>query len=190
MICALRRLALCVQSGQSERVSTKRARVPTCGKCGLVLTGGSDSVVIKPDGASTHFHEGCEPWRHPDVPLGAEENGPVPEEWRLAIVDIVNRLVAKDYAGLTRDGFVSYSDDPDDASIGMWIEDYPATLVPLPKEAWEFADRGRVISLPDTWWVVVDLWTAEEGRSDLSMEVTALERGEQVEFVIDGVHVM
>jgi hypothetical protein len=181
------------RSGQSDRMTADgRDSLPgrTCGNCGGQVTGWPYASVPKPDGTSAYFHDGCQPWRHPDVPLGAEEMGPVPEEWRPAIVDLVNRLVAKDYAGLARDGHVSYTDDPDDTTIGTWIEEYPATLVPLPDEAWEHAERGRWINLPNAWWVIVDLWTAEEGRSDLSMEATVRELGEQLAFVIDNVHVM
>ena len=112
------------------------------------------------------------------------------ETWRSLIVDLVVRLIHKDYAGLARDGYVSCTDDPVDTSVGTWIEDYPATLVPLPDEAWEHAERGRWINLPDAWWVTVDLWTSEEGRSDLSMEATVREQGERLAIVIDNVHVM
>jgi hypothetical protein len=62
--------------------------------------------------------------------------------------------------------------DPTDDSIGTWIEDYPATLISLPDEAWAHAERGRCVDDPNSWWVVIDLWTAEEGHSDLTMEAT------------------
>jgi hypothetical protein len=162
----------------------------TCGTCARQVTAWPYAVVPQPDGTSKYFHEGCEPWRHPDVPLGAEEVGQIPEEWRPAIARIVARLVAKDYAGLARDGLVSFASDPDDASVGVWIEDYPATLVELPLEAWADAERGRLVSDPGAWWIVVPLWTAEEGRSDLSLEATAKESDGGVVVVVDQVHVM
>lgn len=127
---------------------------------------------------------------HPPICCGMADDVPVPEKWRPAITELVDRLVAGDYAGLARDGFVSYTDDPDDASIGMWIEDYPATLVSLPGEAWQFSCHGPWSNVPDAAWVVVDLWTAEEGRSDLSLEGTVREEEGRVIVKIDNVHVM
>lgn len=118
------------------------------------------------------------------------EAGPVPEKWRPAIVEVIDRLVAGDYVGLARDGFISCTDDPSDGSIGMWIEDYPATLVPLPDEAWQFSEYGPWANLPDAVWIAVDLWTAEEGRSDLTLEGTVREDNGQVIVRIDNVHVM
>lgn len=163
----------------------------SCGRCGEAVTSWPYAVVPQPDGSVIHYHEGHQPWVMQEAELGvSDEPERVPDRWRPAIESIVDRLVAKDYAGLVRDGFVSYASDPTDSSIGTWIEDYPATLVALPAEAWRYAERGRWSNLPDAWWVVVDLWTAEEGRSDLSMEATVRERDGQVLVVIDNVHVM
>lgn len=163
----------------------------SCGRCGEALTSWPYAVVPQPDGSVIHYHEGHQPWVAQDAELGVtDEPERVPDRWRPAIESIVDRLVAKDYAGLARDGLVSYASDPTDSSIGTWIEDYPATLVALPADAWRYAERGRCSNHPDAWWVVVDLWTAEEGRSDLSMEATVRERDGQVLVVIDNVHVM
>jgi hypothetical protein len=56
------------------------------------------------------------------------------------------------------------------------VADYGSvTVIPLPLEA---ADEIEVIptnSLLPTWAVVVDLYTEEEGRSDLSLEMTLSE---------------
>lgn len=146
------------------------------------------SSVPQPDGSVIHYHEGHQPWVAQEAELGvSDEPEPVPDRLRPAIESIVDRLVAKDYAGLARDGRVSYASDPSDPSISTWIEDYPATLVALPAESWRYAKRGRWANLPDAWWVVVDLWTAKEGRGDLSMEATVCERGGQVLVVIDNV---
>jgi hypothetical protein len=161
-----------------------------CGKCGGQVTGWPYAVVVEPIGTSTYFHEGCEPWRHADVPLGAEDIGPVPHHWRPVIADLVDRLVVKDYAGLVREGLVSFTSDPDDTTVGLWIEDYPATLVALPEAAWDVAERGRWVHDPGAWWIVVPLWTAEEGRSDLSLEATVRELNGAVIVVVDQVHVM
>lgn len=129
----------------------------------------------------------------PDVEGGASgrpSESPVPERWQAVLGEIVHRLVVGDYAGLAADGLVSYTDDPADTSIGRWIEDYPAHLVDLPDEAWAYSEHGPWVNAPGSWWVIVDLWTAEEGRSDLSMEATVWDDGISTSAKVDNVHVM
>ena len=114
----------------------------------------------------------------------------VPERWRLAIVEVVHRLVVRDYAGLAQDGFVRDATTTVDDSVGDWIEDYPATLVELPSEAWLHASCGKIKTERGAWWLVVDLWTKEEGRSDLSLEGTVRDDGTNVRVEIANVHVI
>lgn len=78
-------------------------------------------------------------------------------------------LVRGDYRGLAADGVVSYTDDPDDDTVGEYIEDYPGVLLSLPAEAWKYTDHGPNVNESGSWWVTVALWTAEEGHSDLTM---------------------
>lgn len=131
------------------------------------------------------------------VPAASDSEGggplfenPVPERWRPALGEIVHRLALGDYAGLVADGLVSHTDNPIDTSIGRWIEDYPARLVDLPAEAWAYSEHGPWVNVPGSWWVIVDLWTAEEGRSDLSMEATVWDDGTSIVAKVDNVHVM
>ena len=95
---------------------------------------------------------------------------PVPERWRPALSAVIDRLAAEDYMALERDGLLNDAYKPRPSEIARWITEYPATLVPLPPEAWPLSYFGRVVVETDTWWVVAPLWTAEEGRSDLSIE--------------------
>lgn len=128
-----------------------------------------------------------ERWRPPDY------YKPVPERWRPLLWDLVHRLVMGDYAGLARDGFVSYVQGPDDDSIGTWIEDYPWRLIDLPEEAWEYSDHlllSEPDTEPDTWYASVDMWTGEEGPSDLTLEATVHDDGTSVSIQIDNVHMM
>lgn len=120
--------------------------------------------------------------------LRVPSGDPVPERWRPLVGWLVHRLAEGEYAGLAHDGFVSRIDDPEDAGIGLWIERYPATLVDLPGEAWAFSDHWAIDE--GVWAVVVELWTAEEGHSDLSMEATVWDDGTEIIVKIDGVHVM
>lgn len=117
----------------------------------------------------------------------------VPEHLRPALAAVVDRLAAGDYQGLKRDGI---DRSPDDADLSLWIRSYGpagATIVPLPEEAWASADAIPVIPVtgqPGHWGVVVDLWTREEGMSDLSMEATVTESPDGISVVIDGIHVL
>jgi len=43
---------------------------------------------------------------------------------------------------------------------------------------------------PGQTWVVVDLWTREEGMSDLSLEATVTESSGEVTVVIHNIHVL
>lgn len=115
---------------------------------------------------------------------------PVPERWRPILGSLVHRLVIADYAGLAADGLVAATSDPTDTSIGRWIEDYPAHLVDLPSEAWDYSTYGQWEGAPESSWVIVPLWTAEEGRSDLSMEATIWDDSATIVARLDGVHVM
>lgn len=115
---------------------------------------------------------------------------PVPERWRPILGAIVHRLVAGDYTGLAADGLLAFTTDPTDDSIGHWIEDYPATLVELPDEAWAYSEHFPEAEQPGAWSVFIDLWTAEEGHSDLTLEATVWDDGTDVVVKVHNVHVM
>jgi hypothetical protein len=113
----------------------------------------------------------------------------VPARFRRALAEVVERLAALDYQGLKRDGIDPYPD----SDLSIWIRNYGnagATIVPLPDEAWAQADAGPVDARPGQWWVVVPLWTREEGRSDLSLEATITEPSGKISVVIDNIHVL
>ena len=65
---------------------------------------------------------------------------------------------------------------------------YPATLIELPDEALESADAYEVVGDANAWAIDLDLWTAEEGRSDLTLEVTARVTPGEIELAIDDLH--
>jgi len=114
---------------------------------------------------------------------------PVPERWRPLLARIVHRLVIGDYEGLSRDGFLAYTDDPSDETIGIWIERYPGRLVDLPEEAWAFSNHARIEHEPNAWWVILDLWE-EDGHSDLSLEATVRDDGSGIDVKVKDVHAL
>jgi hypothetical protein len=113
---------------------------------------------------------------------------PVPAQFRRALVAVVERLAARDYQSLKRDGI-----DPNpEADLSLWIRNYGskgATIVSLPEEAWAVADAVPIVGRPGEWSVTVPLWSREEGMSDLSMEATVYESSEGVSVVIKDIHV-
>lgn len=54
------------------------------------------------------------------------------------------------------------------AQIERYIKNYGATLIQLPKESW---NTSVCIWMGDRWDALIDLWTAEEGSSDLVLQV-------------------
>jgi hypothetical protein len=112
----------------------------------------------------------------------------VPARFRTALSEVVECLAALDYEGLKRDGI----DPLPGSDLSAWIRNYGcagATIVPLPDKAWAEADAGLIDARPGQWWVVLPLWTREEGLSDLSLEATVTESGGGIVVVIDDIRV-
>ena len=108
---------------------------------------------------------------------------------RAAVRRVVDALVRGDYEELERmSGGVRLSAE----EMAGAVRAYGRTLVALPDEGFDNLD---VVELEDArpraWSVHVDLWTAEEGRSDLTLELTLRERGgDDYEVEIDDIHVL
>jgi hypothetical protein len=62
----------------------------------------------------------------------------------------------------------------------------PVTLIPLPDESWE---TSIALWSGDRWGCVVDLWTEEEGRSDLVLDVDVIESASGYRFRVKLVYV-
>jgi hypothetical protein len=71
------------------------------------------------------------------------------------------------------------------------IAEYGRLLVSLPDHAFDLMNVAEVRNAkPSRWSVVMPLWTREEGRSDLSLEltITDLENGFAIE--LEDIHVL
>jgi hypothetical protein len=66
------------------------------------------------------------------------------------------------------------------------IHEYPAKLVSLPPATWE---TSVCIWMGDHWDILVDLWTEDEGRSDLVLQVRVSEVGSEYLMTIYMVYV-
>lgn len=107
----------------------------------------------------------------------------LPARFRPIIEQVAERIAAGDFAGLARD----YSRPGHD--LGLWAREYPATFIPLPPEAWRHAG-AYFLADHDAWKVDVDLWSQEEGRSDMTLQVTVWEETDGIKLTIDDLHVL
>ncbi|MGC4744953.1 DUF7668 domain-containing protein [Micromonospora sp. DT201] len=107
----------------------------------------------------------------------------LPARFRLIIEQVVERIAAGDFDGLARD----YSRS--DHDLGVWAREYPATFIPLPPEAWHHVD-AYFLADHDAWKVDVDLWSREEGRSDMTLQVTVWEEAGATKLTIDDLHAL
>lgn len=101
---------------------------------------------------------------------------------------IVELLVAGDYEQVAR---ITGGQRLDSGSIEGAIRDYGRTLVMPPDTAFEQLDVVPVKNahLP-RWSVRMNLWTAEEKQSDLSIELTLIEAEGGYAIELDDIHVL
>ena len=120
-------------------------------------------------------------------PVKDEENElPVAQVWRPTIEQVVLHFVASDY-GLDEGvpGVAPVSAETA-KQIREYIEDYGTTLVALDPEAWE---SSVSLWMGDKWKILVDLWTEEEGPSDLVLHLYVREDGSGYRFEVYLVYV-
>jgi hypothetical protein len=115
-----------------------------------------------------------------------DDEAPVPTAWRPTLKAIVDAFREGDFE-LAR-GIPGVSPvPPDDARIIAGnIEDYGDSLAALPEDTWETS----VCLWMDGWWqVMVDLYTEDDGASDLVLDVRVRERGAAFAFEVHLVYV-
>ena len=89
--------------------------------------------------------------------------------WRPVLKDIVRALVEGDYELHSCDSRVKRPSEGTAEQLKLSVDDYgDVSLTELPDETW----KSSVSIWAGTYWgALVDLWTAEEGRSDLVLSV-------------------
>lgn len=120
-----------------------------------------------------------------DVPVLRDEHQqqPVPTEWRQTLKALVDGFALGTTLRVPRVKPIT----PACAQAALDnVASYGATLVCLPEECW----RTSVCQWMWSYWdVLVDLYTAEEGPSDLVLAVRVFERGSDFEFEFESIHV-
>jgi hypothetical protein len=100
---------------------------------------------------------------------------------------LIEDLAARRYAEIAADGRAGRLTA---AELRTAVEQYGRTLVPLPADGEMLVDVYEQTSQPDVLTLDVPLWTREEGRSDLTLSVTAIRQGETYTVEVDDLHVL
>jgi hypothetical protein len=100
---------------------------------------------------------------------------------------LIEDLAARRYAEIAADGRAGRLTE---AELRTAVEQYGRTLVPLPADGEVLVDVYKQPSPPDAVTLDVPLWTREEGRSDLTLSVTATKQGETYTVEVDDLHVL
>jgi len=116
-----------------------------------------------------------------------ESEGPVPELWRPTFSAVVDSLVER--APTIGGGLPEVEPVPDAVREQCLsaVDNYrDVDLVPLPQETW----KSSVTAWQgDHWLCLIDLWTEQEGRSDLVLEAEVRERTPGFRFTVTMVYV-
>lgn len=122
------------------------------------------------------------------IPVSKDENNqtPVPSVWRSTFYEIVEALKGGDFRLARRVNGVRPISEDDAARIERNINSYGVTLTSLPDETW---NTSACQWMQGYWDVLIDLFTIEEGASDLVLAVRIYEDGETYVFDIQSVHV-
>jgi len=111
-----------------------------------------------------------------------------PEQLEQIVRSVVNCLVIGKYADIVHSCSVSRLTADDLFEV---VRDYGRTLIEPPPEAYQDLDAIAVrSSIPPTWSVCAPLWSREEGRSDLTLELTIARDGDRWDIELDGLHVL
>ncbi|MDC0714509.1 hypothetical protein POL68_39035 [Stigmatella sp. ncwal1] len=100
---------------------------------------------------------------------------------------LIEDLAAGRYAEIAADGRAGRLTE---AELRAAVEQYGRTLVPLPVHGEMLVDIYEHTSQQDAVTLDVPLWTREEGRSDLTLSVTAIKQGETYTVEVDDLHVL
>ncbi|GAA3914053.1 DUF7668 domain-containing protein [Luteimonas lutimaris] len=115
-----------------------------------------------------------------------EVQRPIPTTWRHMFREIVAALVAADYRLEAQIPGVEPVSIETATQIRDYLSEYGATLVELPEATWE---SSVCIWTGSHWDVIVDLWTQEEGRSDLILHAQVVETQSGISVTVHLVYV-
>jgi len=110
------------------------------------------------------------------------------DQIRSIVIDLLVLLADEDYESIMERCSSSHLKGD---HLRTAIRDYGRKVIAPPAD-YANINMGEVeeeVTFP-TWWVVAELWTEEEGRSDLSLELTIAFAPSGPVIEIDGLHVL
>ena len=110
----------------------------------------------------------------------------IPPEWRPALIAIVEDIRSRNLRSKEALGYDISIDLTEIDDIYRSIDHYGGELVSLPEDTWKTSICRWMGSY---WHLLIDLFTAEEGLSDLVLFVDAYEQENFTSFRIRSVHV-
>ena len=123
---------------------------------------------------------------HMQVLKDPEQQILIPAIWRPTLVLIVNAIKQNDYRNLESVPEVRPLSSRDAKAIAANIQDYGVQLLDLPEASWQ---TSACQWMDGYWDILVDLFSVEEGASDLSLGVRVHETAAGYEFEIQSVYV-
>ena len=121
-----------------------------------------------------------------NVSKNETQEQPIPTAWRANIIDVVNCIRNNRWIALVNMQSVRKLTKETEKRIANNISAYGCNLLELPPESWESSACQWMMGY---WDVIVDLYTEEEGSSDLALCLRVYESGSTFEFEIVSVHV-
>lgn len=113
----------------------------------------------------------------------------IPEFVRPLIAALVRDLAAGNYGDVERDGRAGHLTAED---LRRLIVDYGETLIPLPDDAFDVGGDAYLLegSDPPEWAIDQDLWTKEQGRSDLTLQLDVTFADGEYRLEVTDLHVL
>lgn len=115
-----------------------------------------------------------------------ESEGPIPTEWRATLHELVAVIVTGEYKfGKVPSGVVPLEENTI-KQVSDYIDDYGCRLINLPEESWETSVYNWQGAC---WELLVDLYTVEEGCSDMVLSLKVKESCGSYNFEVSSVYV-
>ena len=121
------------------------------------------------------------------VPYDSEFQSPIPSIWRDCIIQIVEAFKDKDFGRLNTLPSVQCIDLAYAEEIAENIDAYGAHLISLAEESWHTS--VCIYMENESWKAIIDLFTVEEGRSDLILDLFIVKKENQFIFQINNIYV-
>lgn len=121
------------------------------------------------------------------VPYDSEFQSPIPSIWRECIIQIIEAFKDKDFGRLNTLPSVQCIDLAYAAEIAENIDAYGAHLISLAEESWHTS--VCIYMKNESWKAIIDLFTVEEGRSDLIIDLFIFKKENQFIFQINNIYV-